>query len=130
MIKSPCAWAGFATGAFIGFLLQLWIIVTGDEGMGIPTVGQALLGGLGLGLVAALLISFLAALHARLRFRNLFGPVLLVALLTGMISALLARVITPPLVVALLAALIGYLIGLIFCFFCGRYGLASWGIRR
>ena len=130
MTRSSCAFAGFATGAVIGFLLQLWMIIIGDEGMAIPTVGEALLGGLGLGFVAALLVSFLTALHARLRFWSLFPPVLLVALLTGIISALLARMITPALVVALLAPLIGYLIGLIFCFLCGRYSIASTGVRQ
>lgn len=130
MIRSTCAFAGFATGAFIGFLLQLWMITIGDHGMAVPTVGEALLGGLGFGVVSALLISLLTALHGRLRFWSLFPPVLLVALLTGMICALLARFITPALAVALLAPLIGYLIGLIFCFLCGRYDIASFGARR
>ena len=130
MIKSPCAFAGFATGAFIGFLLQLWMITIGDEGMAVPTVGEALLGGLALGFVSAILISLLTAMHARPRFWSLFPPVLLVALLTGMISALLARTVTPALTVALLAPLIGYLIGLIFCFLCGRHDLGSTGVRR
>lgn len=129
MIKSSCAFAGFATGAFIGFLLQLWMITIGDEGMAVPTVGEALLAGLALGFVSALLISLLTVLHARLRFWTLFPPVLLVAMLTGMISALLARFITPALTVALLAPLIGYLIGLIFCYLCGRRDLASTGGR-
>lgn len=125
MIRSVCAIAGFATGAIIGMLLQLWMIIIDDHGMPLPTVGEALLAGMGLGLFAAALVAFLAALHGRLRFWNLFPPMLLVALITGMIGALLARLITPALVVALLTALIGYLIGLLFCLLCGRDGIKA-----
>ena len=122
--------AGFATGAFIGMLLQLWMIVIGEHEMAVPTAGQALLAGMGFGLAAAALVSLLAALHGRLRFWALFPPMLLVALITGMSSALLARVITPALVVALLAMMIGYLIGLFFCLLCRWFDLRLMEVRR
>jgi hypothetical protein len=122
MTNSPCAWAGFATGALIGFILEIWLFVIGDHGFPLPTVGEAILAGFAVGLVAAALFAFLAALHGRLRFWSLFPPMLLVAILTGIASALLARSISPPLAVALLAPLIGYLLGLIFCLLCGRLG--------
>ena len=125
MIKRLCAVAGFATGALIGMLLQLWLIVTGDHGMPPPTVGEALLAGLGFGAFAALLVALLATLAGRLRLRSLILPVLLVALLTGMISGLIGRIVSPALVVALLAPLIGYLIGLLFCWLCER-GVLPW----
>lgn len=130
MIRSACALAGFATGAFIGMLLQFLLIVLDDHGMAPPTIGQALLIGLMLGLAAAALMSFLGALHARLRFWSLFPPTLLVALITGVISALLARVISQTLVVALLAALIGYVVGLILCLLCRRLDLWPMEQRR
>ena len=41
MIKRVCAMAGFATGALIGMLLQLWMIVTRDHDLPIPTGGEA-----------------------------------------------------------------------------------------
>lgn len=122
--------AGLASGGFIGLWLQLWLIGTRTCCAAGPTVGEALLAGLLIGFVAAGLVAFLAALHARLRFWGLFPPMLIVALLTGMIVALVARTITPLGVIALLAPLLGYLIGLLFCLLCRRLGVDPKGAGR
>jgi hypothetical protein len=130
MTKSSCAKAGFGTGAFLGMLLQFWIITARDNGLYPPGVGESLLAGLAFGALAALLTAFLAALHGRLLFWSLFPPILIVALLTGIFTALIARWVMPTLVIVLMAPLIGYLIGLLFCILCGSAKLWSADPRR
>lgn len=113
---------GLATGAFVGLLLQLWLIATRDCCGGVLTVGQAILGGFGTGLVAAAIVAFLAALHARRYFWGLFPPMLVVAVLCGIVVALLAPMLVPLGAIVVLAPLVGYLIGLLFCLLCRRAG--------
>jgi hypothetical protein len=122
--------AGLATGAFLGMLLQFWIITAQDNGLYPPGLGEALLAGLLFGALAALLVAFLSALHGRLRFWSLFPPILVVALLTGVLSGALAKWVMPTLVIVLLSPLIGYLIGLLFCLLCMRGNLWSANPRR
>lgn len=130
MIKSSCAAAGLASGAFLGMLLQLWVISMQDNGLYPPSLGEALLAGLAFGALAALIVSFLAALHGRFRFWSLFPPILTVALVTGIIIGALAQAVLPTLAIVLLSPLIGYLVGLLFCLLCMRTDLWSADPRR
>lgn len=121
--------AGLATGGFIGLFVQLWLIATRDCCAAGPTLGQAVVAGIGIGFVAALIVTVLAVLHARLTFWGLFPAVLLVALLCAIVIAVIAPQLTPLGVIALLAPLLGYLIGLVLCLLCRRAGYDPQRVR-
>lgn len=122
--------AGLASGGFIGLFVQLWLIATRVCCAAGPTLGQSIIAGLGIGFVAALIVTVLAVLHARLTFAGLFPAVLLVALLCGIVVAVIAPQVTPLGTIALLAPLVGYLLGLVFCILCRRAGYDPKGARR